>query len=283
MQPHTDAYFHAVSLNLIAAELDTGSAATCGAVVAATNHAPVVATVSEQIIPMHTPFVLTGAATDADGDALTYAWEEMDVNGAAAPPNEDEGTRPIFRSFTPTSSPLHMFPRRDRVLAHDVTLGIPSGGQISGETWAVTTRDMKFRLTVRDNHSGGGASATTDTVVHVTASAGPFLVTRPTANTLWPTGGTKSVLWNPANTAAVPVSCASVDVLYSSDGGQTFGTVLATAVPNSGTAAIVVPNTPTTTARVQVLCHNGIFFDISPNDFVVSDDVIYRDGFEVTN
>ena len=46
------------------------------------NHAPVVETAPAFTIPLRTPFALTGSATDADGDPLTYMWEQNDRGGA---------------------------------------------------------------------------------------------------------------------------------------------------------------------------------------------------------
>ena len=54
--------------------------------------------------PEGTPFTLTATGSDVDGDTLTYVWEQMDA-GAMAPPNTDDGTRAIFRSFAPVTSP----------------------------------------------------------------------------------------------------------------------------------------------------------------------------------
>ena len=73
-------------------------------------------------------------------------------------------------------------------------------------------------------------------------------------------------------------------MLYSGDGGYTFPTVLASAIPNSGSAALTVPNLlPSTTARVEVRCSNNIFFNVSPGNFTLANDHIFGDGFEVTD
>ena len=278
LQPHSDPYFHAVSLAPIAQTL-ASTGAMCGTVLSTTNHAPVVDPVPTYTIPAQSPFALTGSATDADGDPMTYAWEEMDL-GTASPPETDDGSRPLFRSFAPALSPTRLVPELARILAHDLTVGIPAGGEISGETRVTTTRDLHFRLTVRDNHPGGGATASTDAVVHVDSGAGPFLVIAPAAGTQWPANTRQTVAWNVANTSAPPVSCANVDVLYSADGGQTFAATLASAAPNSGSATVTVPNLPTATARVEVRCSDNIFFDISPGDFTIFVDEIFADGFE---
>ena len=278
LQPHSDPIFHAASLVPIVARL-AGGGGTCGTVLSTFNHAPSPAAVPAHTIPAQTPFALTGAASDLDGDTLTYIWEEMDL-GTASPPESDDGTRPLFRSFVPTLSPTRLVPELPRILAHDLSVDVPVNGNISGETFATTTRDLNFRLTVRDNHPGGGATASTDTIVHVSAAAGPFRVTAPAAAAQWVANAPQTVSWNVANTDAAPVSCASVDVFYSADGGQTFAATLASAVPNSGSAAVVSPNLTTSTARVEVACHDNIFFDISPGNFGIVSDEIFKDGFE---
>ena len=226
---------------------------------------------------MQTAFALIGSATDADADALTYTWEEMDL-GTASPPEGDDGSRPIFRSFNPTQSPLRIVPTLERVLAHDPSIDVPTGGEITGESWATTTRDLNFRLTVRDNHADGGSTASSDTIVHVTSAAGPFRVTAPAAGDIWPSLVANTVTWNVANTDVAPVSCANVDILLSTDGGQTFPTVLAT-VPNNGSASVTPPDVGISTARVEVQCHDNIFFDISAADFTILRDDIFQDGF----
>jgi len=247
--------------------------------VANTNHAPVVNAVPAHTIPKQTPFILSGTATDADaGDDLTYEWDEMD-HGAASPPETDNGNRALFRSFTPQPTGERVIPELPRILAHDLNVDIPTNGDIPGETWATTNRTLHFRLTVRDNHSGGGATVSTDTTVVTTTAAGPFLVTSPTATSAWPSLSTQTVTWNIANTTAAPVNCAAVDILYSNDGGSTFATSLANNVPNSGTAQVTSPLDATTQARIEVMCHGNIFFDISPGDFTVLSDEIFADGF----
>ena len=59
-------------------------------------------------------------------------------------------------------------------------------------------------------------------------------------------------------------------MLFRSDGGNTFPTVLAASTPNDGSEAVVIPVGNTTTARIKVECANNIFFDISNTNFTVS-------------
>ncbi|MBP2323193.1 hypothetical protein JOF56_003578 [Kibdelosporangium banguiense] len=66
-----------------------------------TNHAPVVTVAPQYTIPLRTPFSLTGNATDADGDKLTYMWEQNDRGGASgtALVNNTKTNGPLFRQF----------------------------------------------------------------------------------------------------------------------------------------------------------------------------------------
>jgi hypothetical protein len=72
-----------------------------GAVAATGNTAPNVSVPAGYTIPVRTPFALTGSASDIDGDALTYLWEQND-RGAASGTGLVSNTKlngPLFRQF----------------------------------------------------------------------------------------------------------------------------------------------------------------------------------------
>ena len=78
------------------------------------NHAPEVTTAPAYTIPLRTPFSLTGSATDADNDALTYMWEQNDIGGAtgtALVSNNVKKDGPLFRQFGVAAQ---VTPRRTR-------------------------------------------------------------------------------------------------------------------------------------------------------------------------
>jgi len=132
---------------------------------------------------------------------------------------------------------------------------------------------MTFRVTVRDNHAGGGGVNTDAMRVNVTAGSGPFVVTEPSSTTIWTAGSTQTVTWNVANTANAPINCANVRVLLSIDGGNTFPFTLASSTPNTGTATITVPHLPTSSARVKVESIGNIFFSISLPNFTIKPNI----------
>jgi uncharacterized repeat protein (TIGR01451 family) len=259
LQPHSDAYFHTKSFDEIVAYTTLGDGNTCPVITNTGNSAPVPDAGPGYTIPRQTPFTLTGSATDPNGDPVTYNWEEYDL-GNAGPPNNPLNP-PFFRSFNSTTSPARTFPKWSNIVSNTTTIG---------EILPNTTRAMTFRLTARDNRSGGGGVDWDATTINVTTAAGPFQVTSPNTALTWAGGSSQDVTWNVANTTAAPVSCAAVNIRLSTDGGYTYPLSLASGVANTGSASVNVPNIATTTARVQVACANSIFFDISNANFTIA-------------
>lgn len=256
----TDTYFHTASIEQIFDFTTFGTGSFCGATSDTGNNPPSVDAGADHTIPANTPFALTATASDLEGDALTYCWEEFDL-GAAGPPHTDNGNRPIFRSFAPVPYPTRTFPKLSDIL---------SGTSTFGESLPTTNRTMNFRITVRDNHPGAGGVNTGAMHVNIVSNSGPFAVTQPGAGTSWQAGSTQTVHWNVANTSGAPINCANVRVLLSIDGGSSFPFTLASSTPNSGTTTITLPNTPTSSARVKVEAIDNIFFNISLPNFTIT-------------
>lgn len=261
IQPNSDALFHNISINEIRNYTVSGQGNSCPAITATGNTPPVAEAGPSYTIPVNTPFILTGSGTDDDGDALTYTWEQFDL-GPAGHPNTPSGNAPIFRVFLPSTEPYRIFPQISDIVNNTQTIG---------EILPSYARTLTFRLTVRDNHvapSAGGVNYDSTSVV-VSDAAGPFLVTSPNTPVTWNAGHTETVTWDVAGTDQAPVSCANVDLYLSDDGGYTYPHLIVAGVPNTGSAAITVPFVPTTQARVQVICSDNIFFDISNTNFTI--------------
>ena len=275
--PHSIDIYHEATIAQIQANL---AAKTCPVSVAMTaNNAPVVAAVSNYTIPISTPFALTGAATDAENDPLTYCWEQNDnstVSGASSVASPTKAAGPNWLSFPATVTGTRTFPKLSTILSGlNVTPPLPGGDAGANiEALSSVSRTLNFRVTVRDNNpyvagSTIGQTAFTDAVVTVTNTSGPFAVTAPNTAVTWSAGSAATVTWSVNGTTAAPVSCASVNILLSTDGGNTFSTVLAAATANDGSEVITVPSTPGTTCRVKVEAVGNIFFDISNTNFTI--------------
>jgi len=277
--PHSIDIFHATSIAQIQGNL-ANKTCPVSTNITANNEAPVLAAVNNYTIPISTPFALTGSATDANGDVLTYCWEQNDnstTSGTGSVASPTKTTGPNWLSFTPATSPTRTFPRLSTILSGlMVTAPLPGGDAGANiEALSSVSRTLNFRLTVRDNHvfstapAAVGQTAFTDVVVTVTNTAGPFQVTSPNSNITWGAGGTSTVSWNVNGTNTGSVNCAAVNILLSTDGGNTFPVILASSTANDGSEIVSVPNTPGTTNRIKVEAAGNIFFDISNTNFTI--------------
>ncbi|MBA4152757.1 reprolysin-like metallopeptidase [Flavobacterium sp.] len=264
VQPHSDAYFHAISIQQVTNNV---KAKTCQTNTSTGNAVPTANAGLDYTVPKSTPFMLTGTGTDANGDVLTYNWEQMDAGtSTTTTPSATKTAGPNFRSYNSSTSPTRYFPRMQSVLTGATTT---SGTEILVEALPSVARTFNFRLTVRDNRAGDSGNNSDDMVVTVNATAGPFTVNSPNTAVSYAGGSTQTITWAVAGTTANGVNCANVDILLSTDGGNTWNTLLA-ATPNDGTQAVTIPNTAGTQNRIMVKGTNHIFFDVSNTNFTIT-------------
>ena len=259
IQNNSDAMFHSYSIQEMTNYSQLSNGNNCAQSVTTGNNAPVADAGANYTIPKETPFQLTGSATDPDNDGLTYSWEGFEA-GSGTPVASPTNSSVLFRAWLPTVDNFRIFPRLAELLNNTTPFG---------ETLPFGTRNMPFRLTVRDNAAGGGCTDFDDMIVSVNGNAGPFLVQYPNGGEVINALASENIQWDVAGTDAAPVSCANVDILLSTDGGQTFPTVLASNVPNDGAQVVTFPNMQSTTARIKIVCSDNIFFDLSNANFQI--------------
>lgn len=266
VQLNSDAYFTYRSILQIQNNM---AGKTCPTSVPTNNTPPTVNAGPDYTIPKGTPFVLKGSATDAEGDALTYTWEQNDdanvVNNEATAftnsfvsPTKTNG--PNFRTVMPTTSPNRYMPNFPTVL----------GGATSNawETVSTVARTLTFTLTARDNHIAANQyqqTNTDETVLTVNATAGPFRVTYPNVtNESWIQGTSKTITWDVAGTTGNNINTSAVNILISYDAGATF-VPLVSNTSNDGTETITVPNTAAPYCRIMVEAVGNIYYALSPS------------------
>lgn len=261
VQSNSDDHFHGISVEEMG-NFTLGGGGTCPVVTPLINSAPeIIATTGDVYIPISTPFALTAIVEDADGDSVLYCWDQMDNEISTQAPVSTSTSGPNFRSITPHYSPTRYFPNLS-----DLAAGVSP----TWEVLASVERSFSFRVIVRDNASGGGCNDHADLTVNTVGTAGPFVVSYPNASGITWTGfSSQTVTWDVSNTNLSPINCTSVDIFLSTDGGETYPTLLADDVINDGSQAIAVPNIESTTCRIMVMAQNGSFFDISDNDFEI--------------
>ena len=267
---HSIDTFHVKSLEQIVSFSQTGGGNSCAVTTATGNTPPTVTGPAMFTIPKRTPFTMTASATDPNGDSITYDWEEYDLGaGTTATPNTDADgqPRPIFRPYLPTAGGTRTFPSLQYILNNANVPPTFLGGFLVGELLPAITRTMTFQVVARDNRANAGGINTATAVVNIDGNSGPFAVTSPNVSFGVQVNTNFTVLWNVAGTAGAPVNAANVKISLSTDGGNTFPTVLAASTPNDGSETILIPNMPTQTARIKVEAVGNIFFDISDVDF----------------
>lgn len=266
--------FHVKSLEVIVAFSQTGAGNACAVTTASGNTPPAVTGPGSFNIPRLTPFSLTATATDVNpNDTITYDWQEYDLGAAATTvPNSDADgqPRPIFRPFLPTASGTRTFPRLTHILNSANVPPATTGGFLTGEILPAITRTMTFQVIARDNHPGTGGINTATSFVIVDGNSGPFAITAPNTAVSFAGNTFQTVTWNVANTINTPVNAEDVKISLSTDGGNTFPTVLLASTANDGSEAVLIPNTPSTTARIKVEAVGNIFFDISNTNFTIT-------------
>jgi hypothetical protein len=185
----------------------------------------------------------------------------MDLGAATLLTTADNGASPLFRDWVPGTSPTRTLPKLDGILNGSDVINNTSGNPV--EKLFAVARTSHWRVIARDNKSGGGGVATADMTLSVVDTGAAFAVTNLDSAKTWTGNSTQTITWNVAGTTANNINAANVKISLSTDGGQTFSTVLAASTPNDGSQAITLPNVPTSQARIKVEAVGNIFFDIN--------------------
>jgi hypothetical protein len=270
-------YFHTHSQESMITFIKSPSG-SCGVVSNSGNAVPVVAALTGFTIPRNTPFTLTGTATDANSDPLTYTWEQYNLAAVAdtgrlghtantlGTSAVNSPTAPLFRTVQ-SSNPTRNFPNLTYVLnnANNPPDNI-------GEDLPNVARTLNFRLTARDNRAGGGGVSFGSINVVVDATKGPLTLNAPNGGENIVAGNNYTVTWAVNSTN---ILSANIKILLSTDGGSSFPFVLLASTANDGSQSVSIPsNVPNTTqARIKIASlgiASGEFFDVSNANFTIN-------------
>lgn len=265
VQPHSDDYFVYKSIQQVQVNLQNKPCATN---ITLTNETPVVSAGEDYNIPKGTAFVLTGTASDPNGDPLNFNWEQNDSGNSST---TGENSRvdftktigPNFRSHPHVTELTRYMPRFEYVLERSV---IDTEPYWKTKWEAITTvpRIYNFVFTARDNNAEGGQTKT-DAARITVRDVGPFVVTSPTEDLNVDLGtNTMEVTWDVAGTDAEPVNTANVKISLSTDEGATF-TVVAESTANDGAETVTIPSGTVATAdcRIMIEAEGNIYYAVS--------------------
>jgi hypothetical protein len=272
-QSNSDSYFHGGNLGQMSVFLLTGTGSSCATLSPLGNALPLLNKIAySYTIPRNTPFKLRAPAADANStDVLTYCWEQLNPfggTGTNALPSATATSGPLFRSFPPTTAQTRYFPNLQ---------DYASGTATPFEVLPNTTRTMNFLLTVRDNHTGAGATDTQNITINV-STCGSFSITSHAVASAAAGGSSTTLTWN---TASACVTCNNIDILFSKDGGKTFPYTVLSGTPNDGSESVTIPNINTCDGRFMIACSDNIFYNINSGAITVSTSCI-ADGTTIT-
>ena len=262
VQNNSDDYFHSRSLQEMGTFI-SGSSHTCPVLTNIANQSPsIVSTNGAVAVPANTPFALTATATDPNSNnTLVYRWEQYNNQASTQPPLATATGGPNFRSFVSSTSPTRYFPS---------LAALASNGPFTWEVVPSISRTMNFRVTVHDDHQIGGCSDYLATTLNFDATAGPFILTYPSATGIsWEVGSPQTITWDVANTNNAAINCQLIKIFMSTNGGASYPILIAEDVPNTGSFELVTPDLPNTTSRIMIMADNGTFFDVSNNNFSI--------------
>ena len=261
VQESNDPYFHNVTINQVLSYTRNGPGKNCAQIIPIENIAPVANILKTNFthIPISTPFKLEGEGFDPDGDTLTYTWEEYDL-GPLSPLGNPKGDAPSFRSLPPNLDPIRYFPDYDNYLSDKSDIN---------EVLPTYSRNLKFRLTVRDNHWNGGLTDWDQIDFKADQTAGPFQIINPNGSEIIVPGLYEKVTWDVANTDNGNVGCKLVNIWLSLDGGQTWPIQLAEKTDNDGSEYLIFPDVETNVARIMIEAADNIFYTVSESLFSI--------------
>ena len=251
VQLNSDPYFHVASIIQMENNLISK---TCDVEVAINNNPPVISALPNYLIPKSTAFVLTGNATDPEGDPMTFTWEQFDDSQMEIP-IIDGGTPtgPLFRSILPSTNNTRYFPKLSTVL---------SGSLISIADWETVSdvaRGTNFVFTARDNNPIATQQQTSSALQKIdVGNEGPFTVTSTTVYN----NSAGAITWNVVGTNANGYNVQNVKIDYTTNNGVSWN-VISASTPNDGAEAYSFSTLPTgSTVKIRVSAIGNVFYAI---------------------
>ncbi|KFF28495.1 reprolysin-like metallopeptidase [Chryseobacterium vrystaatense] len=262
VQNNSDAYFHYSSINQILNNLDAKT--TCGTSEnIINNNAPVIAALTPYTIPKGTAYYLDASATDAQGDAIKYTWEQYDsvsgltsISGDSGWGYNAEGS--IARSFFGTASGRRYFPSLPLVMDGKLT------NKATWETVSYIPRILHYAVTARDENAQRPMLSSLETTVTV-GSEGPFKFNGLTDSSVLYNNSSNTIFWDVASTNAAPYNAANVKIEYTTDlvNGATW-TELVASTPNTGSYTAQMPASLTGAVKLKISAIGNVFYAVSP-------------------
>ncbi|MDR3023038.1 reprolysin-like metallopeptidase [Chryseobacterium sp.] len=261
VQMNSDAYFHYSSINQILTNLE--SKVGCGAAENIANNAPAIAPLISYNIPKGTAYYLDANAVDANGDQVTYNWEQYDSVGSTSSISGDSGwgfnpEGSLTRSFPAVASGRRYFPSLPIVMSGKLT------NKDTWETVSYISRVLHYAVSVRDNNPNRPLTISAENTVTV-GNDGPFKFKGLTSSSTLYNNATNTISWDVANTNLAPYNTANVKIEYTTDlNNGSAWTELVASTPNDGSFEIQMPAALQGNIKLRISAVGNIFYAVSP-------------------
>ena len=262
VQMNSDAYFHYSSINQILNNLEGKNG--CGvAQNIANNNAPVITPLISYTIPKGTAYYLDANAVDADGDQLTYNWEQYDSVGSTSSISGDSGwgfnpEGSLTRSYPAGASGRRYFPALPTVMSGQLT------NKNTWETVSYIPRVLHYAVSVRDNNPNRPLTISSENTVTV-GNDGPFKFKGLSSSSVLYNDASNTISWDVANTNLAPYNVANVKIEYTTDvNNGSAWTELTASTPNDGSFEIQMPATLQGNIKLRISAVGSIFYAVSP-------------------
>ncbi len=270
LQPHSDAYFCATSLKQFYKFITTAGNVCAVKTTTSNKPASLPAFTAQYYIPYLTPFELEAplAHDSVSSSSLTYCWEQNDKGDFGKSLKNTSVYGPLFRSFSPDTSRLRVFPKMNKVFG--AVLDDSGNENNEGEKVPDAARILTFRPTVRNIYNGNGCFFYPDDSIRLDAintGRGFTVTSQGKLNILYLGASEQTVTWDVVHTTEAPISADYVDITMTDDSGKTWPYFLGH-FPNNGSAIVTLPNPPSSNkCRIKVKGSGNVFFNVNRNDF----------------
>ena len=151
-----------------------------------------------------------------------------------------------------------------------IAAGEDNDGTYSWTVPATPTTEARVKVIAHDGEGNTGEDVS-DADFTIRDNTDPSVtVTSPNGGEVWDIGTLRSITWNATDNVGV----TAIDIRLSTDGGATYPIVVASGEPNDGIYPWTVPASPTSTARIKVIAHDGegnTGEDVSDANFEIAD------------
>jgi len=218
--------------------------------------------ITDYTIPLSTPFEVTLNYDLPENNEFVFSCSQIDREVVVFPPTSDLTDGPVFSAHELSENATFSFPKSNLVMDNNLN---SRQGVLSR-----VPREYNFLASVRGGDESNTLVSCQKFKVNV-VNAEPFRVTSQNEAELnWYRGSTKVITWDLGGSKSV-LNHDFVQILLSTNNGDSFDYVLSENTPNDGSEVVEVPaNINSNNCRIKVRPVGAIFYAVNRERFSIS-------------